>query len=75
MSEDALSQGEVVARLWADERRQRQVQEWRCRCYADVLCLYAHKLAVATNVNPGTMILEARREVQARIREKESLVS
>ena len=72
-AEHVESQNEVVARLWAEERRKLKQQEWRTRCYADVLCLYAHRLAIAQDRSPTKAIIEAREEVRMRIKEKDWL--
>lgn len=64
---------QVVRSLFAEEKRKRKLAEWRVRCYADVLALYAHRLAIATEQNPVKVMTTAREEVQERLREKDWL--
>jgi|GEM_PF-3675678 len=61
---------DAVIRILSEEREARKRQEWRARCYAEVLALYAHRLAVAQGKNPATVMIEARSEVQTRLKEK-----
>jgi hypothetical protein len=74
MSVRAESPASVVARLLAEERFKLKQQEWRVRCYAEVLVLYAHRLAIAQDKHPGKVIREAREEVQARLKERDWLM-
>ena len=43
---------DAVIRLLSEERLARKKPEWRARCYAEVLALYAHRLAIAQDKNP-----------------------
>ena len=61
---------DAVIGLLSEERLERKKAEWRARCYADVLALYAHRMAVAQGKNPATVMNEARAEVQVRLKEK-----
>lgn len=61
---------DAVIRILSEERLARRKQEWRARCYAEVLALYAHRLAIAQAKNPTTVMMEARAEVQVRLQEK-----
>ena len=63
----------AVRRVLNEERLKRKQQEWRTRCYADILALYAHRLAIAQERDPVKVMGEARKEVQARLHEKEWL--
>lgn len=64
---------QVVRQLFSEEKHKRKQAEWRVRCYADVLMLYAHRLAVATEQNPVKVMTQAREEVQERLRERDWL--
>jgi hypothetical protein len=70
---DALTPADAVRLLLNDERRKRKHAEWRVRCYADVLMLYAHRLAIAQDKKPDKVMTEARDEVLDRIKEKDWL--
>lgn len=61
---------DAVISILAEERLARKKQEWRARCYAEVLALYAHRLAIAQGHNPATVMAKAREEVQERLKER-----